>query len=194
MERHTPVRPFQTRWAWTLGVGLFTTGLAAVAVALPFIESASQGGLVGWLLLLAGGTEFLLVVQRGTDAVGWKAIVPSLLTALAGLLFVAHPLASYLPVANIVTGWLLLRGAWVLVTAAQDRASRKNAWLMLSGAVDMLLGMLLAAVLPASILVVTLFGVTREIVETFSLVLAISLLVTGVSQIALSLIQRRGAP
>ena len=49
------------------------------------------------------------------------AIVAGLLTATAGLIFVARPLAPYFSVANVVTLWLALRGLWVLAAPGQGR-------------------------------------------------------------------------
>lgn len=57
-------------------------------------------------------------------------------------------------------------------------------------AVDLILGLVLAAGLPIAIVVVTLFGPTPEIVANFSLILALSFPATGASQ-AIALDQRR---
>ena len=55
---------------------------------LPLIEWAPKGGLVGWLLLLAGISELTFGWKRGLDPVGKAAVGSGLVTGLAGLLFV----------------------------------------------------------------------------------------------------------
>ena len=185
------IHPSTGKWRWTLASGLFTIALAAAALMLPLIEWAPKGGLVGWLLLLAGISELTFGWKRGLDAVGKAAVGSGLVTGLAGLLFVVNPLAGYFPVANIVVAWLLLRGSWVLAMGSRARHDRLGTWLVLSGAADVLLGLVLIVGLQVSALVVALFGPTAEVVAQFALILAASLLVTGVSQIAIAFTQRR---
>ncbi len=178
-------------WRWTLASGLFTMLLAAVALLLPLVEWAPKGGVVGWLLLLAGIAEFAFGWKRGPDAAGKAARGSGIVTGLAGLLFVANPLAGYFPVANVLVAWLFVRGVWMLVMARQARLDRLGTWLALSGAADVLLGFVLILGLQVSALAVTLFGPTQEVVAQFALILAASLLVTGISQVAISITQRR---
>ena len=102
------------RWQWTLMSGLFTAALAVVAFFLPDIAWLPRSGLVGWLLLLAGIAELAFGALRGFDPVGKAAFGSGLLTAIAGLLFVANPGAGYFPVANVVTAWLLAPLEWFL--------------------------------------------------------------------------------
>ena len=189
MTGEETVQPLSGNWRWTLASGLFTILLGSAALLLPLVESAPKGGLVGWLLFLAGISEFTFGRKRGFDAIGKAAMGSGLLTGLAGLLFVANPLSGYFPVANIVLAWLLLRGAWMLVMASRARGYRP--WLALSGAADVLLGLVLLLGLQVAALVVALFGPTPEVVAQFALILAASLLVTGVLQIAIALTQRR---
>ena len=170
--------------------GLVTAALATIAFFLPDIAWLPRGGLVGWLLLLAGLAELALGARRGFDPVGKAAFGSGLLTALAGLLFVANPGAGYFPVANVITGWLLVRGGWMLAMAMRLRSSQPRLWLATTGVTDLLLGFVLIAGLPVSSLVVTIFGPTREIVAKFALILAASFAVTAIAQIAIALAQR----
>jgi uncharacterized membrane protein HdeD (DUF308 family) len=178
-------------WRWTMASGLFTLLLALVAFFLPDLQWLPRSGLVGWLLLLAGIAELLFGWKRRGDGIGKAVIGSGSLTALAGLLFVANPAAGYFPVANLVTAWLLLRGLWMLVMAFRLDISRARRWLAITGSMDVLLGLVLIAGLPVASLVVSIFGPTREIIARFALVLAASFAVTGISQIAIALAQRR---
>ena len=184
-------RRLDRSWAWSAGSGLVTIVLAAAALFLPVLDSAPKGGLVGWLLFLAGCAELAFGSRRGGDVVGRTAIVSGLITAVAGLIFIFNPFARYFPVANVVMAWLLGRGAFVLIMSLRSGESGTRAWLALGGVVDLLLGVVLVVGLPVAALVVSLFGPTREIVANFSLILAISFAVTGLSQIAIGLARRR---
>ncbi len=188
MTQQQTLQPSHGKWAWTLASGLFTMLLAVVAFFMP--EWMPRGGLVGWLLFLAGLAEFIFGWKRGQDATGRTAVGSGLITAVAGLLFIANPLAGYFPVANLVTAWLLIRGGWVLVMAVRVRSHGFGPWLALSGAADILLGISLIAGLPVAAAVAAMFGPTREIVARFALILAASFLVTGLSQVAIARTQR----
>lgn len=178
------------RWRWTLASGLFTLLLAVCAILLPDIQWAPRGSLVGWLLLLAGIAELAFAIGRRSDPVGQASLGSGLLTAAAGALFIAIPSAGYFQVTNVVTAWLVIRGAWMLAMSVRVRRSVARTWLAASGVTDILLGLVLVAGLPVSALVVGLFGPTREIVARFALILAVSFAVTGLSQIAIALARR----
>ena len=167
--------------------------MAVVALFLPDLTFAPRGGLVGWLLLLAGISEIIFGAARGRGRPAVTAIVAGLLTAIAGLIFVARPFASYFSVANVVTLWLALRGLWVLGSSWSGEARGLRSWLAFSGLVDLMLAFLLLSGAHVSLLVVTLFGPTPEIVARFSLILMASFLATGMSQVAAALDDRRPA-
>ena len=122
------------QWRWTLTSGAVTLVLAVVAFFLPDIDLAPKGGIVGWVLFLAGLVELAFGWRRGLDPLGDAAVGSGLLTAGAGLLFVTNPLAGYLPVTNVVMLWLFLRGGWVLAMAMRVRRLSIAPWLGLSGA------------------------------------------------------------
>ena len=175
----------------SVATGLFTLLLAAASLLLPVFETAPRSGAVGWLLLLAGGAELVFGSLRASKGVRRATMIAGLLTALAGLVFVFRPFADFFPVANVVMAWLLLRGVFLLVMAFRQEESRLGAWLALSGAADFLLGALLVVGLPIAALVVGLFGPTPELIASFSLILAVSFLVSGIAQIGLALAERR---
>lgn len=190
MVGETATAPPLREWRWTLISGCVTLMLAVVAFFLPDIEWAPSGGIVGWLLLIAGLFELAFGWKRGLDAVGDAAVGSGLVTALAGLMFVSNPMAGHLPVANVVMLWLFVRGAWVLAMSLRARSRRLSPWLALTGAVDVLLGSALLSDSPIAVLAHILFGSTRDIVARFSLLLAASFLVTAISQIAIALAER----
>lgn len=191
MTRPEEIESLSSKWAWTLASGCLTLLLAVVAFFLPDIDLAPQGGLVGWLLVLAGVPELIFGLRRASDDIGKAAIGSGLLTAAAGVLFINNPMLGYFPVASLVTAWLFLRGAWVFAMGLRARSHDLGPWLVISGAADVLLGFALLAGLQFSTLVVTLFGPTPEVVAKFAMILAASFLFTGMAQVAIGLLQRR---
>ena len=193
MTEEAGMRPIRREWRWTLASGCLTLLLAVVAFFLPDLDWLPRSGVVGWLLLLAGTAELAFGWKRGLDSLGQAAVGSGLITALAGLLFAANPLAGYFPVRNVVMAWLFVRGTWMLVMALRARGPRLMQLLALSGGTDVLLGLALLGNLPVAVLVVTLFGPTPEIVARFALLLAASFAVTALCQIAIALLERSRA-
>ncbi len=191
MTGQAGMQPIGQEWRWTLASGCLTLLLAAVAFFLPDLDWLPRSGVVGWLLLLAGIAELAFGWKRGLDALGRAAVGSGLITALAGLLFAANPLAGYFSVRHVVMAWLFVRGTWVLLMALRARGPRLMQLLALSGVADVLLGLALLGNLPVAVLVVTLFGPTPEIVAKFALLLAASFAVTSICQIAIALLERR---
>ena len=178
-------------WPWTLGSGLVTLLLALAAIFITIVEEDSKSGLVGWLLVVAGGAELVLGAKRGLDLPGRAAVISGLITALSGAIFIALPPSGYIPVANVVIGWLLLRGLWIVVSAWRARARRAiAAWMGFSGIADLLLGLALILKLSIASLVLTLFGPTPEVVASFAIILAASFAATGVSQVAIAMLEK----
>ncbi len=167
--------------------GLLTLLLAALALLLPVIHWAPRGGVVGWLLFLAGLAELAFASQHRPGPVGTAATGAGLVTAAAGLLFIVQPYAHFFRIADVVMAWLLVRGAWMLVAALRMRGSRPVKWVALSGTADLLLGLALVAGLPVAAFVISLFGPTPELVASFALILAASFLATGFAEVAIAL-------
>ena len=178
------------RWHWTMTSGCLTLILGAFAFLLPEIQWMEKGGLVGWLLTLAGMSELAFGLARGSDAVGGAATGSGMLTAALGVFFIANPLLTYFPVVNLVMIWLFLRGGLVLIITLGLFGERSALWLGLTAITDILLAFALLSGLHISVLVVMLFGPTREIIAMFASVLGTSFLVTGISQIAVARLER----
>ena len=191
-EMTTAEERAQGRWRWTFVSGCLTLLLALLAFLLPEIEQMPKGELVGWVLMVAGVAELIFGLARGSDPVGAAAAGSGLLTGAAGLLFIANPLMPYFPVVTLVMIWLFLRGAFIFIMALGLHGSQAARWLGLSGLTDILLGFAVLSGLHISVLVVMLFGPTREIVAMFALVLATSFFVTGISQLAIARLDRKG--
>lgn len=177
-----------------LGSGMVTFLVALAAAFLPLLESIPKGAFLGALLLVAGLIELAFAGPRVRDPVGTAAAASGGITALAGLLFILVPNAGFFPVAPVITAWLLVRGACVLALTLPIRGTWTRSWLLLSGGVDILLGLLLAKGIRATAFVSVLFGPTREMVASFALILALSFAFTGIAQIAIGLRRQARSP
>ncbi|GGC00539.1 hypothetical protein GCM10011363_16430 [Marivita lacus] len=167
---------------WIVGVGTLILGV--LAIIFPLAASLAAELLFGGVLLALGVLQVGRAVFSGDiDSRLW-VMVFGLLSLLAGAILLLFPLqgvvtltilvASYF----IVGGVLKLAGAWQLSPPRR----RKNAqaempgwgWLALSGAVSLLLGLVL------------FFGLPGTAVWALGLLIGIDLALLGASEIALA--------
>ena len=150
--------------------------LSAGAALLPVVDRVSGTKVVGALLIAAGLVEILAGTMRHETKL--LAMAAGGVTALAGLMFLLNPVAHFLPLITIVTGWLLVRSVILFVTSRRVHGSVRT-WITLSAATDLVLGVVLLGGLSIATLVVMLFGPTPTLVASFAWVLAISFVATG---------------
>ena len=169
------------------GAGILIILLSAGAALLP-LHGRSGPNVVGWLLLAAG------LLELGSSFLRRSARVPASLagavTSIAGLVFIFYAPTRFFPTLNLVTFWLLVRSA-VLVAAAISLKGNARMWTAIAATVDLLLGLILLAGLSISTLVVGLFGPTPMVIATFSWVLALSFVATGLFLLEIASCERR---
>jgi uncharacterized membrane protein HdeD (DUF308 family) len=167
----------RTRARLIAAAGWLIVLLAAGAALLPFTDRATGATLVGSLLIAAGVIEILAGSLRGGTRP--LAMLAGLITVAAGCLFFVDKGGRFVPIVTIVAAWLLVRGATLLV-ASRGAAGPVRLWVIISAATDLALGLILLAGISIGTLVVALFGPTPTLIASFSWVLALSFVVTGV--------------
>ena len=84
----------------------------------------------------------------------------------------------FLPAITIVMGWLVVRAALLFLTSRLTGAGVRR-WTLSAGATDLLLALVLLVGLQIAALVVALIGATAPLVASFSWILALSFVATG---------------
>ena len=156
--------------------GILIILLGAGAALLPFVDRLAGNRVVGVLLLAAGVVEIAAGTQRRENKL--LAMLTGAVTTIAGLLFVANPVAHFLPTITIVTVWLLVRSVILAVTSGRAHGSVRM-WLGIAAVTDFALGLLLLVGLSIATLIVILFGPTPTLVASFAWLFAVSFAVTG---------------
>lgn len=173
--------------------GIIICGLAALAFFLPVLQGNGGVDLLGLLLLVAGIAEIVAGWFRRDRRTGRSAIGAGAVGLLLGIFFLAAPTLDVVPATYLIILWLLLRGGYLLY-ASMPWEDPEHAWLAVTGFADIGLALVLMLGLPVTALTISLFGPTPEIVANFSLVVAASFLVAGVSLIVMALHEQRDGP
>ena len=170
----------QARWGWFVGLGAVLLALGALALAYVFVATLASVIFIGALMAIAG-------VGQLVHAWRIKQIHGFLFWSISGLFYLAAGVfAMFYPVqgATLLT---LLFGAMLIAVGAlrtwlwfNNRGQPGWGWLGISGALTLLVGLLIAANWPGNS------------VWILGLLLALDLLFQGWSALLLGLVLRQG--
>jgi uncharacterized membrane protein HdeD (DUF308 family) len=141
-------------WVLFLSEGIVLVILGLLALLAPVIASVAATVLFGWLLLLSGVIG-LVSTFRARHAPGfWWSLLSAAIGIVAGVLLLGWPLLGTLSLTAVLIAFLLAEGAVTVMYALEHRSapSGRWGWMLASGIVDVVLGLLLLIGLPGTAL------------------------------------------
>ncbi len=172
----------ERNWGWLLALGIGLIVLGLLAIALPAVATLAAGIFIGWLLVIGGVAQ----IADAFSARRWAGFALHLLSGvlylLVGGLLVFDPLGGALALTLVLAAFLLVQGIFQIGLALRLRPALSWGWLLASGAVTVLLAILIWAGWPSSALWV------------IGLLVGIHLLMSGSALTMLALAVRRGMP
>ena len=163
-EHGTSVRTFRI-------AGAILAALGVLAILFPFVAGVSASLLLG-AALIAGGVVQAVHAARAS---GWNGFLGlgllAIVYVIAGLALVLNPVLGLASLTLLVIAYLLVSGAAETLLGLQIRGEANWGWVVFSGVLSVLLGLLLLAGFPGTA------------VWALGLLLGINLLATGVSMV-----------
>jgi uncharacterized membrane protein HdeD (DUF308 family) len=161
-------------WLWFVILGIMLIVLGCVALGSVVIASLAVEMAFGILLLIAGVGEAIgsFWVRRWSGF--FLHLLSGILSIVVGVLFLARPSSGLVALTLLVASFFLVSGAFKIVATLSYRFAHWG-WPLLSGIIDLVLGVLILADWPKSALWV------------LGLFLGISLIFRGVNWIGLGL-------
>jgi uncharacterized membrane protein HdeD (DUF308 family) len=141
-------------WGLFLFEGIVLLILGTLAILAPVVASVAATVFFGWLLLISGIVG-LITTFRARQAPGfWWSLLSALLGIIAGGLLLVWPVQGTLSLTAVLIAFLAVDGVITVFYALEhrNRASGNWAWMLFSGAMDVLLGLLLFFGLPGTAL------------------------------------------
>ncbi len=141
-------------WVLFLCEGIVLVILGVLALLAPVIASVAATVFFGWLLLLSGGIG-LFTTFRARHAPGfWWSLLSAVIGIVAGVLLLGWPLLGTLSLTAVLIAFLLAEGAVSIFYALEHRnaLSGRWGWMLASGIIDVLLGVVLFIGLPGTAL------------------------------------------
>lgn len=165
-------------WGWLLTLGILMVILGLLAIAAPVVATIALQLALGWILVIGGIAQAIHAFM----AKGWSGVLLQLLSALLylviGVLLLANPVGGALALTLVLAVFLIVEGAFKIILAMRIRDHRGWGWLMASGLLAVVLGLLIWSEWPASGLWI------------IGLLVGIQLLFTGWSLVMLALAAR----
>jgi len=130
------------------GVALIVLG--AVAVLAPVFAGSAVVIIIGIVLLVSGIGQFI----QGLRVESWgDKMIPLVLgaiTGLCGLLVIGHPLLGLGFLTLLLAVFFIVEGIWKIVSSFSYRSSSGWGWVLGSGVLSLLLGLLILNQWPVS--------------------------------------------
>lgn len=164
---------------WLRIAGAVSILLGALAIVFPFAATLAATLVIGAVLCVSGIMELIRAfVMRRNGSLTWDALF-GLAALVAGLILVFWPLQGIVTLTIVVGVFFLLAGAFKLVACFSLRPLPGWAWVGVSGALSVLLGLIL------------LFGLPGTATWAIGLLVGIDLIFLGITEIAMATALRR---
>lgn len=137
------------RWFLALGIGMVALGTFAVGWACIPTLTVTATWLFGFVLLASGISEIVNSFWSGR----WSGMLPHLLIGVlyvvVGFIIIDQPMAAAMSLTLAIALFLMIGGIFRIVLAVTQRFSGRG-WVLLNGAVSLMLGILIYEQLPVS--------------------------------------------
>jgi len=134
-----------TRWC---GIALFVAGI--LALLSPLYAGLSLTIIVGALLLVGGASQLILVFQAGSVGEGILMLLLGVLWLIAGGYFVSQPVSALAAMTLFLAAYFIATGIIEIIGAFGARPQAGWGWLLFSGIVSAVLGVMIWRQYPLS--------------------------------------------
>jgi uncharacterized membrane protein HdeD (DUF308 family) len=158
-------------WGWFLALGIILILLGTVALGSSVLMTIASVFFFGMLLIIAGALEAVHAFWRREWDGFFIHLLGGILYLVVGLMIAANPAASAVTLTLLISMFLIVGGVFRIVGCLAVRVHHRP-WLMLSGIVNLILGIMIWRQWPLSGLwVIGLFVGIDMIFNGWSLVM-----------------------
>jgi uncharacterized membrane protein HdeD (DUF308 family) len=141
-------------WGLFLAEGILLVILGLLAIMAPVVASVAATVFFGWILLLSGIVGLISTLRaRAAPGFAWS-LLSALVGIVAGAVLLGWPLSGTFSLTAVLIAFLLLEGGVSIMYALEHRGalSGRWGWMLASGVLDVVLGVLLFIGLPGTAL------------------------------------------
>ena len=135
---------------WLIALGVVSIVVGFMAIGSPLVAGTSVAAVVGFLMLVAGLSQLVGSFRAGSFGSGALGFLGGLLTSLAGLLMFLRPLFGLGALAILLGIYFFVDGFSEIALAFRVRPEKGWGWMLFSGVLAILLGILIFRQWPLS--------------------------------------------
>ncbi|GAB4369800.1 MAG: HdeD family acid-resistance protein [Elainellaceae cyanobacterium] len=128
---------------WLIALGILMMVLGVAAIVEPFIATVAIARVLSWTLLFAGIVRVVHAIQSRQQRGFWLRLLVGILYIVAGVLLLSNILGATLTL-TLAFGWVILaQGILEVIAAFQVRSEPNWGWILFSGIIAIILGILI---------------------------------------------------
>ena len=132
-------------------MGVLTIAFGILAIAMPWVAGQSLMWLLGMLVIAGGLTRMVWAFQAGSLGKGVLVFLIGVLTLLAGIAVIAHPLMTSAILSVLLALYFFADGlAEIFAGAALTEGRAGKGWLIFDGIATLILGVMIFTGFPLS--------------------------------------------
>ena len=141
-------RPSAIKHLHWLGIALIALGVLAMLT--PAVAGSAVVIVIGFILLVAGIVAIVRGLKAEASAEKTTGLILGIVTALAGIAVIGHPLFGLAFLTLLLVGYFVAEGVWKIVVSFRYKPGTSWQWLLASGVLSLLLGLLIWSQWPVS--------------------------------------------
>ena len=142
----------RAHWKAFLVEGILLAILGLAAMIVPPLASLAVTIFLGWMFLVSGIAGLVVTFWARAMPGFWWSLISAALAVLAGGILLARPVQGVLTLTIVLGAYFLAEGVATIMYALEHRRelSERWSWLLISGAMDIIIAGLIIAGLPGS--------------------------------------------
>ena len=140
----------QAAWGWLLALGILWIILGTLAIIMPFAATLAVEMVFGVLFLIGGVAQLI----QAFKAKGWGGaafqVVSGLLALALGVILLLFPLQGVFTLTILLAAFFVAQGIVKIISAFRERPSSGWGWLLFSGLLGLVVGIIIWAGLPGT--------------------------------------------
>jgi uncharacterized membrane protein HdeD (DUF308 family) len=135
---------------WFIALGTILILIGVVAIVSPMLATFSTAIFIGWILIIGGIAQIIHAFwAKGWDGFFWEIFI-GLLQLLAGIILLTYPVASVIALTIFLAITFIVEGIMRAVMAFSLNPQSGWVWVLISGVVSIIVGIMLWIELPGS--------------------------------------------
>jgi uncharacterized membrane protein HdeD (DUF308 family) len=131
-----------------LGIALIALGVAAVLA--PAVAGSALVIVIGIILLMAGSIPIVRELKAEASMEKAVGLILGIITSLTGIAVISHPLFGLAFLTSLLVIYFVVEGVWKIVVSFRYKPATGWKWLLSSGVLSLILGLLIWKQWPVS--------------------------------------------